>query len=389
MTTACASARFFPCSLLLLALVGCATPALRPSSLPAYRIPYPYSRAIIGIRWDFSTLASHRTALGSDLWPCTWAVDGELYCAWGDGGGFDGNDDHIGRASLGIARVSGDPDASRARSVTGKNVSGVLPYAEAPATFGGKVGSLIALDGLLYATGRIWTAENHPDPVQAGGPGPLEALLRSSDLGRTWSIIATSNALAHGSFLNFGRDGAGAIDSYVYFYYVREGDNRHFFLKRIRMDRLESPTIAADDVEYLARISQHSERLTWSLRESDAISVFVDVHGLSPPSVVYDAPLRRFLMTCGHGLSDADSSPGKVGLFESPHPWGPWATVGYYDDWGQLGAVTTGDFLGLHILSKWISATGEEFWAVFSGLGAYDSFNIVRATLETGREHRK
>ena len=364
----------------MLALAGCAAPALRPGSSRSDAIPYPYSRAIIGISWDFSTVISLRKAVGSDLWPCTWAVDGDLYCAWGDGGGFDGNDDRIGRASLGFARVSGDPDARNPGSFAGRNVYGALPYAEAAATLGGKVGSLIAFDGLLFATGGVWTAENSADPVHASGEGPLAALLRSSDLGRTWSVIASSEALARGSFLNFGRDGAGAIDSYVYYYYLRSGDTRHIFLKRLPKDRLESPAIAAADVLYLERVDQHSNRPIWTTLESDAMPVFSDAGNVTPPAVVYDEPVNRFLLTCGHGSSDAASSPGKVGLFESPRPWGPWATVGYYDDWGHLGAAA-GDYLGLHIPSKWISATGAEFWAVFSGLGTYDSFNVVRATL--------
>src|SRR5579859_7433568 len=61
------------------------------------RSPYPMSRYIRQVKWDFSTVVTDRRAHGSDLWPCTWAADRNLYCAWGDGGGFDGDDDHIGR----------------------------------------------------------------------------------------------------------------------------------------------------------------------------------------------------------------------------------------------------------------------------------------------------
>ena len=46
------------------------------------------------------TGAPARKAPGSDNWPTTWASDGSVYAAWGDGGGF-GN----ARVSLGFARL--------------------------------------------------------------------------------------------------------------------------------------------------------------------------------------------------------------------------------------------------------------------------------------------
>jgi hypothetical protein len=48
------------------------------------------------------------SAQGGDLWPCTCAGDGDLYCARGDGGGF-GADDHVGRVSWGSHGLPGCP----------------------------------------------------------------------------------------------------------------------------------------------------------------------------------------------------------------------------------------------------------------------------------------
>jgi hypothetical protein len=39
----------------------------------------------------------------SNLFPLTWADEGNLHTAWGDGNGFSGND----RASLGGSKLSG------------------------------------------------------------------------------------------------------------------------------------------------------------------------------------------------------------------------------------------------------------------------------------------
>jgi hypothetical protein len=79
-------------------------------------------------------------------------------------------------------------------------------------------------------------------------------------------------------------------------------------------------------------------------------------------------------------LTNPRSGAGQLGFFEAPQPWGPWATIAYYDDLGGLNEVV-GEALGLAFPSKWISADGRSMWAVFSGTGLYDSFNVAHATL--------
>jgi hypothetical protein len=342
-------------------------------------------QAIVGVHWNFPLEQAGRKALGSDLWPCTWAADDDLYCAWGDGGGFDGNDDHIGRASLGFARVRGRPSVADPGAYVGSNIWGQRPYAEVQATFGGKVDSLIAVAGSLYATAWLWTAQDSADAVHQSERGPHEALICSRDLGRSWSVVSTARQLANGWFLDFGRDQAGAVDAYVYLYYQRAGDDRDIYLKRIPRDQLASGTVSAAQLRYVAAVSRHGDALSWSENEAQATPVFVDRRGAVTPSVVYDAPLNRYLLTVGHRLGSQATaeSPAQVGLFAAPHPWGPWARVGYYQRWGNLQSVRTDDFLGLHIPSKWISKDGKQFWAVFSSVGAFDSFNVVEATLVT------
>lgn len=350
--------------------------------------PYPPSRLIAGVKWNFTTIPSLRKAQGSDLWPCTWAADNNLYCAWGDGGGFDGNSDRIGRVSLGFARVTGVPTIGDPAAFGGKNIWGQLPYAEVQANFGGKVDSLIAINGLLYGVGGLWTNADSADPVHRSERGPHSALIRSADFGRSWMIIARSQELTQGSFLNFGRDDAYAIDAYVYSYYVRVGDNSHIYLTRIPKERLTSGNIGVADVRYFAGAGRGQHGTPWSSNESQAEAIFYDARHVLTPSVTYDVPLKRFLLTVGHLASDQGDAAGagQMGLFESAHPWGPWATIGYYDHWDDLDAVPSGDFLGLQIPSKWISADGKVLWAVFSGPGIYDSFNVVQVVLTT-RHH--
>jgi len=362
----------------LTGLSGCTL--LRPRPFPG--APYPQSRYLTGVVWDFSTVPSLRRAHGSDLWPCTWAADSNLYCAFGDGGGFDGDDDHVGRVSLGFARIEGTPTPADPGGFTGRNVWGDAPrYAENEATFGGKVWTMICVDGTLYAYGHLWTDENTADPVHRGGEGPLSTLLWSSDLGSSWQLAPwTSREL--GSFLNFGPDDRGSPDAHVYIYYSRPDDHSHVYLKRVSRTHLRDDPSTSDAYEYLTGVNWRGRPRRWSTKETDARPVFSDPKG-TDLTVVYDAPLGRYLATVAHnpGGRLATASPGQVGLFEAPEPWGPWSTIGYYDDWGNLGPESRGDFLGLVLPTKWISDDGRTLWAIFSGPGQYDSFNLVRATL--------
>lgn len=350
------------------------------------RAPYPRSRYVTGVTWDFSTVASQRKAHGSDLWPCTWARDDNLYCAWGDGGGFDGDDDQIGRVSLGFARVEGIPSSENPNGFRGKNVWGAAPkYAEHPATFGGKVATMISVDGTLYAFGALWTEGNTADPVHRSEAGPVKTLIWSKDLGATWEM-APWESEQWGSFLNFGRDNSGAADSFVYIYYQRRGDRTRVYLKRVPKRSLTENPAVSSAYEYLTGVNRHGNARSWSSLERDAAPVFID-RGEVDLNVVYDAPLGRFLATAGHnpaGIPEK-ASAGQVGLFEGPHPWGPWTTIGYYDDWGKLGPESHGDYLGLVLPTAWMSADGRTVWAIFSSLGRYDSFNVVKASLKLRR----
>lgn len=368
---------------LLLGLAACSTePRNSLDNLTFHGAPYPQSRYITAVTWDFSAMVNQRKAHGSDLWPCTWAADGNLYCAWGDGGGFDGDSENFGRTSLGFARIEGMPTTAEPGGFAGKNVWGAAPeYAEHQATFGGKVESMISVNGTLYAYARLWTERDTSDPVHRNEAGPLPTLIWSQDLGSHWQIALWENTQL-GSFLNFGQDNAGALDSFVYIYYKRLNDNSRVYLKRVPKTMLTADPATSDAYEYLTGVNWRCRPKSWSKREGDARAIFSDPRG-AEVEVVYDAPLRRFLLVAAHnpGGTEATASAGQVGLFEAPHPWGPWATIGYYDNWGDLGPESHGDYLGVTLPTKWISEDGLTLWGIFSSLGQYDSFNIVKATL--------
>ena len=163
------------------------------------QLPYPRSTLIKDIEIDWPTHQRH--APGSDNFALTWADDGHLYGAWGDGGGF-GSSNGKYRVSLGVARIEGDADNYR-----GINRYGHADNSEATATIKGKSWGMISVAGSLY----MWV---HPD--QPGGWGnwgeiAKEARLhRSDDRGATWQAadwaFTKEDGLVGGNILQYGRD---------------------------------------------------------------------------------------------------------------------------------------------------------------------------------------
>jgi len=350
--------------------------------------PYPQSKVITGVSWDLSTVKSLRKAAGSDIWPTAWAADGNLYGAWGDGGGFGGSDSGSGaaRTSLGIAQINGTPAVGNTSSFAGRNIWGQAPeYAKYQAAFGGKVSELFSVDGVLYGEANLWTAANCgcSDPTRkSGGNKNYRTLIWSSDLGKSWTIAPWRNSSAFGSFLQFGKDYEGAADpDHLYFYYSGDAnsDPSHVYLRRMARNAVKADPATPGHFEYFAGVDSNGSPY-WTTVAANAHPVFTDSNSAAGQGtglgVVFNAPLGRYIATEGHG-----EMTGQIGLFESPTPWGPWSTIAYYDDWGGFNE-TSGVANGMYFPSKWISSDGLSLWAVFSGLGEFDSFNVAKAVLK-------
>jgi len=328
--------------------------------------PYPPSSVIAGIEWHWETYRS--AATGSDLWPVTWAVDDNLYSAWGDGGGFGGTA-QTGRVALGFARIEGPP-----QHFNGVNVNGGKDP-ENPATFPrfGKAGGLLACDGILYA----WI--NRQD---GRWPDVNQGLAWSTNKGRTWENSSwvfpkARDSFKPSTFLNCGREYADLppqLEKFVYVYGIRQGDETNVYLCRVPTGRLRERAA----FEFLAGLSGDQPR--WSSKVENLKPIFTDSRGLGDlPTVIYNARLNRFVLTLFH------KGPGQLGVFDAPAPWGPWTTIAYYEDWAGMGIEGHG--LTCSFPAKWMSADGRECWCIFAaygpgakkGIQAHDRFNLVKA----------
>jgi hypothetical protein len=331
--------------------------------------PYPPSPVIARIVWDWKTLTT--SAPGSDLWPVTWANDDNIFTAWGDGGGFGGTDQD-GRVALGFARIEGSPE-----HFTGINVNGGMkPLNPASYPKKGKVGSLLAVGDRIYA----WL--NTEDGTW---PDVDQALIWSDDAGATWRQSDWVFPKGKGNwkattFLNFGKGYTGVpenLGGYVYFYGKRREERNKTYLARALPGKLTDRRA----YEFLSGIVKDQPQ--WSVQEHDGKPVFSDP---SPngdlAGVFHVSPLGRYLLTSFH------SGPGQLGIFDGPQPWGPWSTVFYAEDWGDMGSK--GEGLTCSFPGKWMSDDGLTLWCIFSaygegarqGINAHDKFNLIKTTLE-------
>ncbi|HEY2154368.1 MAG TPA: serine hydrolase, partial [Isosphaeraceae bacterium] len=208
----------------------------------AARPPYPPSPVIKEVRWA-PPEQIRRAAKGSDNWPLTWADDGHLYTAYGDGNGFEPQ--IADRLSLGFARVEGGPDDFRGVNIRSPTIE---QLGSGPA--GRKASGILMVDGVLY----LWTRN--------AGPARLA---RSDDHGRawTWADCGFATAFACPTFLNFGRDYAGARDGFVYVY-SHDGDSAYRPSDRMILTRVPKGRIMDREAyEFFAGLDA-SGGPTWS-----------------------------------------------------------------------------------------------------------------------------
>jgi len=330
--------------------------------------PFPPSPVIERIEYDWGT--HRREATGSDNWPMTWADDGHQYTAWGDGGGF-GGDNKKGRVLLGVARIEGG-----ATNYTGTNVWGGF-QPEHPAQFDGKSYGILSVDGVLY----MWVASQPAKHLRSC------QIASSRDHGATWRPaeweFRYEDRLCVPTFLNFGRDHAGARDGYVYSYYIHptwgpgESATGNYGFDVHKPGRLYLSRVPKDAILDRARYeffagNDPAGKPRWTADVRGKRPVFENPEGVGwNVSASYNAGLRRYLVATEHTATHV----GKFGLFDAPEPWGPWTTVAYDEAWGEGHVEVSGFFWSFP--NKWVSADGTRFTMVFTGKNSNDSWNTV------------
>jgi CubicO group peptidase (beta-lactamase class C family) len=311
--------------------------------------PYPPSPVIHGIDWAAATSVV-RMARGSDNWPVTWADDDALYTAYGDGRGFEPFVE--GKLSLGLARVMGLPP-----DIRGVNIRSDSAEALGDGQRGRKASGMVCVRGVLHMLVR-----------NAGN----SQLGWSADHGRSWAWADWKFTESFGcpTFLNFGRDYAGARDGFVYIY-SHDSESAYkradrFVMARVPADRLQDRRA----YEFFVRLGADG-RPEWSREIAERGAVFTNAGACYRSAVGYNAGLRRYLW-CQIGPGSDTRYAGGFGIYDAPEPWGPWTTAFHTNAWD------TGPGESASLPAKWMSADGRTVHLVFSG---DDCFSVRRGIL--------
>ncbi len=313
--------------------------------------PYPPSHAIQSV--DFSPVASiRREAVGSDNWPITWGDDDTQYTSYGDGNGFAPGVER--KLSLGIARVLGGPEDFVGQNLRSESVERIGDGRAGP-----KAGGMLMVDGMLYMLVR-----------NVGN----SQLVWSEDRGVTWRWgFRFEESFGCPTFLNCGRSYSAAADEYVYVYSC-DGPGAyepydHMVLARVPRGKVRD----RGAYEFLAAVDERGVA-TWTSDITQRGPVLSYPSHCGRADAVYSPGLKRYLLALGF------DHKGGWGLFDAPHPWGPWTTVFHTEDWG-LGQTHS-----YRLPAKWISPDGTRLHMVFSGREYqgvnYDAFCVREVRLE-------
>lgn len=378
-------------------------PAVAPPAA-AQTPPYPRSQFITDFDLDWSTFK--RQAVGSDNWHTTWSSDNKLYSIWGDGGGL-GTGAAGSRVSIGMARLEGNSAAT----LRGRNLMGGLsptvarcfptigsapedPYQRSPCRGQGlhaKSWGVLARGSQVYA----WIM-----PRSAAESLYSEARIHKVPRGTdnwtraSWAFTARDAVhLVEPTFLQAGQDYAD-ISDYLYMYAIRHAptNSNTFSIHRssngggqimLMRVRKSADPMQRDSYEFFAGTGSNNAA-RWSRNIGDARAAISDPKGVGwTVSATYVKSLKRYFVITEHEVSQR----GRMSIFESPNPHGPWRTV-FYDELtdGSSRVPLTAFFA--NFLPNGFSDGGRRFTLSFTGIMANDALNLVDGRFTLNERYR-
>ena len=260
--------------------------------------PYPPSPIIKGFEWA-STETIIRKAKGSDNWPITWADDDNQYTAYGDGWGFEPKTKE--KLSLGIVKVIGSPPDFR-----GVNVRTESGERAGQGAQGAKASGMLCVDGVLYMLVR-----------NVGN----SQVVWSSDHGKTWTWCDWKFTVSFGcpTFLNFGRNYAGARDEFVYIY-SPDSDSAYKPADRMVMARVAKDKIKEQGAYQYYKGLDNKSGPIWTKDISNRGALFVNPGKCYRSGISYNVGLKRYLW-CQTVYGEQDMRfKGGLGIFDGPKP---------------------------------------------------------------------
>ena len=135
------------------------------------------------------------------------------------------------------------------------------------------------------------------------------------------------------TFLNFGRNYAGARDDFVYVY-SHDNDSAYkpadrMVLARVPADRIRERAA----YEFFAGLDDDGQP-TWTADVSKRSGVFTHPGRCYRSGISYNAALKRYLW-CQIIPGPDTRFEGGFGIYDAPEPWGPWTTVFFTEAVGR------------------------------------------------------
>ena len=232
---------------------------------------------------------------------------------------------------------------------------------------------------------------------------PNLTVARSGDRGVTWEAaplepMFDDHLFTTVMFLDRGQDGAAAGDGFVYAYGLdqnwRYSGDPTTSPTRLYLARVPTGTIQTREAwEFFTGLDADGAP-TFSPSISDRQPVIVDetvtyavltpgttgpsaMTRLSQGSVVYDAPLGRYLYTSWTEYT--------FELYDAPAPWGPWQKLLSFDFGVHPWSLAKNGGYALGAPSKFISSDGKTLWVQSNSWGSgvdNNHFSLRRLHLE-------
>jgi hypothetical protein len=176
------------------------------------------------------------------------------------------------------------------------------------------------------------------------------------------------------TFINFGKNNAGARDDYVYAVSTDQWDNgSNLRLGRVPKDQI----IRREAWEFVCAFGPGGEP-AWHPDLDEAIPVLSLHRWISLPDMVYLASIKRYLLLTWRLHKDFSPDDGTdLLIFEASEPWGPFA-LAYFEEYWEGKAFNP---YCPRLPLKWLEADGITGWVQFSGSwGQYgQSHNFYRS----------
>jgi hypothetical protein len=274
-----------------------------------------------------------------DTWAPVWTSDGDLYSPSDDTFGFR----HVTDSNLAFNQLTGaDP-----MKLEGTTINPMADYGRS--SLEGADGCTWKSSGCAFIDRSLyWVVARHKYGQTSGDrhlrqTAANASIIRSSDLGRTWSRSARENMdtpmfpgprFATPYFIQYGLGATDADGADQYVYAISNNgfwDNGDSMILG-RVPRSKIAALRGEDWEYFTRGDGLAAR-AWT-RSMDAAEPVLDKPGrLGMTSAVCLAGRRRYLMIgwyfpAGGGKIKDACTETLWDFYESPKPWGPWTQVG-------------------------------------------------------------